>query len=74
MPSWTLFVAPYPFSIITILILAVYASVVSKWRTRTRGHPLPPGPSWYALLRGQLFGDKRDFWDVNADLRNTYGA
>ena len=71
--SWTVPPIPLPFTCLVLLLTASYVFSIVKWRARTRGHPLPPGPRRYPIIGSYRFNKGRDIWQVNQDLYDTYG-
>ena len=71
--SWTVPPIPLPLACLFLLLTASYVFSVVKWRARTRGHPLPPGPRRYPIIGSYRFNKGRDIWKVNQDLYDTYG-
>lgn len=71
--SWTAPPIPLPLACLFLLLTASYVFSIVKWRARTRGHPLPPGPRRYPIIGSYRFNKGRDIWQVNQDLYDTYG-
>ncbi|KAM5539369.1 hypothetical protein V8D89_006821 [Ganoderma adspersum] len=55
------------------LLLSVYLRSHIKWRTRTRGRPLPPGPISLPVIGNLLDLPKMRPWVGFRDLCNKYG-
>lgn len=72
--SWAVPTIPSPLGALLLLSLAVYASSLAKWRARTRGHSLPPGPRRYPFIGTLFFWHKRDLWEANQILHENYGT
>ncbi|KAI0770148.1 cytochrome P450 [Fomes fomentarius] len=66
-----------PLSHLTIVLLAAYAAnyalCLIRWRARTRGFPLPPGPRSLPFLGNIIHMSNRPLWRANRELCKKYG-
>ncbi len=67
-----------PLSQLIIVLVAAYAVnyalFLIRWRARTRGLPLPPGPRSLSLLGNNIWhGSNQELWKTNRELCNRYG-
>ncbi len=66
-----------PLSHLTIVLVAAYAAnyalCLIRWRARTRGLPLPPGPRSLPLLGNIIHMSNRELWRANRELCRKYG-
>ncbi|KAI0754719.1 O-methylsterigmatocystin oxidoreductase [Daedaleopsis nitida] len=77
MSSPAQFLSALSFSDIVIVLVAI--SVVTytvswlRWRARTRGLPLPPGPWSLPWIGNVLYMSRPNLWEENAELHKRYG-
>ena len=73
MSFWPLPTIPTPLGAFILLALVYYVYSVTKWRARTRGLPLPPGPRRFPIIGTLLHKREPILWEEIRTLCDTYG-
>ncbi|KAI1794937.1 hypothetical protein LXA43DRAFT_94640 [Ganoderma leucocontextum] len=58
---------------IIIPLIVTYALSRERWRKRSRGLPLPPGPKGLPFIGNVADFQKPEVWKAHRELCNTYG-
>lgn len=64
---------PPPIFLFFLGLVVLYCVSYARWRARTRGLPLPPGPKALPFIGNIVLASKPEHWKVNRELCNTYG-
>ncbi|KAI0763594.1 cytochrome P450 [Trametes elegans] len=62
-----------PAVVLVVLAVALYARSTARWRARTRGRPLPPGPRRLPVLGNMLSMPSYKPWRGFRDISARYG-
>ncbi|TFK81999.1 cytochrome P450 [Polyporus arcularius HHB13444] len=65
-------IAPTAILLVAFLVLSYTVSLV-KWRRRSRGHPLPPGPRGLPYIGNIVHMRKPELWKAHKELCKKYG-
>lgn len=58
---------------LTYLLVARYIRSVLSWKARSRGRPLPPGPTPLPIVGNIFSAPKTKAWEAYRDMSQTYG-
>ena len=66
----------FSLSVIGLIVplIVTYALSRERWRKRSRGLPLPPGPKGLSFIGNVGDLHKPEVWKAHRELCNTYGA
>ena len=61
-------------TVFVVILVTSYVVSLLRWRARSHGRPLPPGPRSLPFLGNKVHMSKPELWRANADLCKVYGA
>ena len=61
------------YSLIAFFVVSYVVSLV-KWRRRSRGYPMPPGPKSLPYIGNIVHMRKPELWKAHKELCKQYGA